>query len=141
VPPELAPYLGVFASSVSARMARFDRDQSVLLAHLAGADGLAQMAALYERLSHPDLAPAMAELAHRFEALGERMDDAAIDAVVDDFVAALSPVIQAFSADTADMDLGGSMGFLDEYAADTLTQAQRLVLERLGTRMGGTNAT
>ena len=134
VPPELAPYLRIFASSVSPEMARFDRDQSVLLAHLAGAEGLARMATLYERLSRPDLAPAMAELSSRFDRVGEGMDDAAIDAVVDDFVAALSPVIEAFAAENAELDLGGTMGFLDEHAAGTLTGGQQLVLERLATR-------
>jgi hypothetical protein len=130
----------VFAPSLSAEMARFDRDQSVLLAHLAGADGLARMATLYERLSRPDVAPVMVELAGRFDRLGERVDDAEIDAVVDDFVVALSPVIEAFAAENAEVDLAGSMGFLDEYAADRLTHGQRLMLERLSARMGGASA-
>lgn len=138
VPPELAPYLARFAASVSPDMARYDRDQSVLLAHLAGEDGLAQMAALYERLSRPDLAAAMAELAGRFDRLGQQGDDTEIDAVVDDFVAALSPVLEDFADANSALDLGGASSFFDEYAADRLTPAQRLVMERLGTRMSGT---
>ena len=141
VPPELAPFLGRFSAAVSPAMARYDRDQSVLLAHLAGAEGLAQVAALYERLSSADLAPAIADLSGRFDRLVPESDDREIEQMVDDFVAAFTPVMEELADVGAGMDLGASSGIFDEHAADRLNVAQRRALTLLEARFGATRDT
>lgn len=71
LPPELAPFLAVFAATgLSPEMVKIDRDQSVLLAHLVGADGMPHLASFYQRLSAPGLAPEVAAVSERFARLG-----------------------------------------------------------------------
>src|SRR5690606_35746557 len=66
LPPELAPFLAAFANGLSPELARFDRDQSVLLAHLVGGDGMPRIVRFYERLSGPELFSAAAAVSERF---------------------------------------------------------------------------
>ena len=47
VPPELAPFLAVFATGSSPDLDRMDRDQSILLAHLAGDEGMPDIVRFY----------------------------------------------------------------------------------------------
>ena len=56
LPPELAPFLALFAASGStADLSRIDRDQSILLAHLYGEEGMPWLTRFYARLAAPDL--------------------------------------------------------------------------------------
>ena len=98
VPPELAPVAAaLIAAGLSSPMARFDRDQSVLLAHLAGRDGLSRLVGFFERLVEPDRTAAVAIVMNRFGSL----DEESPETEVDDVVAALTELSVELSAELA----------------------------------------
>jgi DNA-binding transcriptional MerR regulator len=71
LPPELGPFLAAWArASPSKELTKIDRDQSILLAHLAGTEGMPHLVAIFERLSDPSLLAEMGILMARFDALG-----------------------------------------------------------------------
>jgi DNA-binding transcriptional MerR regulator len=131
LPPELAPFLAAFAPRLSPELARYDRDQSVLLAHLVGDEGLPDLARFYERVSGADLAPSLADFADRFAHLGPGSPEAEISALVDDFAALVEPLIEEFSAATQPTGLDGTAGLFTQYAADALNEQQLEALARL----------
>jgi DNA-binding transcriptional MerR regulator len=76
LPPELGPFLAQWArANPSPELAKIDRDQSILLAHLAGAEGMPHLVSMFERMTDPTFLADMARLVGRFEALGA-VDDA-----------------------------------------------------------------
>jgi DNA-binding transcriptional MerR regulator len=79
LPPELGPFLAQWArANPSPELAKIDRDQSILLAHLAGAEGMPHLVSMFERMTDPTFLADMARLVGRFEALGA-VDDAGAD--------------------------------------------------------------
>lgn len=147
LPPELAPFLALFAASGStADLSRIDRDQSILLAHLYGEEGMPWLTRLYARLSAPDLLAAGTDLAERFEALGDAplaaprdatpaAQQAEIDALVDAFMTRFAPVLEEFFAAEPEPQLGDGASMFTAYEADSLSDAQREVLARIGRRL------
>lgn len=138
LPPELSQFVATLAGAgLSADLARLDRDQAVLLAHLAGDDGMPGLARLYERLVDPGLVDAIVSLSERFGRLGPGSADENVAELVDDFVTTLAPVIADFSASEPMIDLMGSSEILDRYTTDALTEQQQSVLAQLGARLDG----
>lgn len=134
LPPELAPFLAVFAATgLSPGMARIDRDQSVLLAHLAGDEGMPQLARFYQRISAPALAPAVVDIAERFDRLGPASTEQEIAALVESFVASFEPLLEEFSDASEPDGLIASASLFSEYTADVLNEQQRRVLAQLAT--------
>ncbi|MEE6274579.1 MerR family transcriptional regulator [Georgenia sp. MJ206] len=134
LPPELAPPLAAFvAAGLSPEMARLDRDQSVLLAHLVGEEGMPYLAGLYARLSTPEFVTAATALLDRFGRLGPDSPGTEDSALVDGFVAALAPFIGGLADDEEAVDLSGFAGIIGEYVAGVLNERQRAVLERIET--------
>ncbi|WP_157963541.1 MerR family transcriptional regulator [Actinocorallia populi] len=132
-PPELARFLARFADAYpSPGLAGFDRDQSVLLAHLADETAMPEVARLYERLSSPDLLPAMVALNVRFDALDAGTAPEDRDAFVDDFTSALAPVVQEIAG--APSGLADASDLLGAYSADVLNATQRRALEMISER-------
>jgi len=137
LPPELAPAAAAFAAAgVPADVARADRDQAVLLAHLAGEDGARALAEVYRRLSARDVVPVLASLSERFGRLGPDTDDAEVDAVVVGFVEAFGPLVADLAAGEPTPDLDRAAVLLGEHAADVLSERQREALARIEAGLG-----
>lgn len=136
LPPELAPFLAVFAAAdASPELAQFDREQSVLLAHFAGEAGTTRLVRLYERLADPALAPAAAALSERFARLGPDSSDEDVSDMVESAVASFAPLIEELAAADPALDLGGFEGLLNEHTADMLNERQREALAALEARL------
>ncbi|MER7168697.1 MerR family transcriptional regulator [Micromonospora sp. NPDC000207] len=132
LPPELAPFLAVFAATgLSPQLTRLDRDQSVLLAHLVGDEGMPHLARVYEQISTSTLAPAVVELATRFDRLGPATTEEEIEELVDAFVSAFGPVLDGLFEESAPPGLSRSGSLLTEYTTDVLNEQQRHTLTRL----------
>ncbi|NJP65911.1 MerR family transcriptional regulator [Streptomyces spiramenti] len=135
VPPELAPFLAVFAAAgLPADVVRLDRDQSVLLAHFAGEEGMARLARFYERLSGPALFPVVAAVSDAFSRLGPQTTDEEISTFAETFAAALGPEIGGLglgSEEDPTPDLGDAVEMLGRHTDDVLNPQQRRALQRL----------
>ncbi|MBX0299212.1 MerR family transcriptional regulator [Cryobacterium sp. 1639] len=138
LPPALASSLARFAASgASPAMNRMDRDQVILLAHLAGEDGIDRLARVYGRLAEPDVLSGVAAVSRQFDDLADDASEREIDAMVAEFVARLSPLL-------ADLDDGNDEPLFDEaavaplfdaYQADVLNRAQRNALAQVTERL------
>lgn len=132
LPPELAPFFAVFATSgLSPELVRADRDQSVLLAHLVGDDAMPVLERFYARLTQPDLVPAVTEIAERFGGLGPGSTDEETTALVEMFVRTFRPVLAELEAAGEHIDLGGSADLFGEYTSGQLNERQLRVIEQL----------
>ncbi|MDF2560499.1 MAG: hypothetical protein K0R99_1945 [Microbacterium sp.] len=138
VPPELAPVVSAFvAAGLSPEMARFDRDQAVLLAHLAGEEGLPQLVRFYERLAGPGRARAAADLMNRFGAIDDATDAAVVDAIVDELVDVCLDLFDEIDDPGIGNRLSGAAHVVSEYADESLNPRQRAVLDRVENRLAG----
>lgn len=136
LPPELAPFLAAFAAAgASPEMARFDREQTVLLAHAVGEQGMPHLADFYERISAADLVAVVAVLSERFSRLGPGSGDHDAEELADDFVHAFGAVLTDFAAGDPPLDLGPSSQFLGEYTDELLNDQQRQVLTHVEARL------
>lgn len=136
LPPELAPFLAVFASAgVAPELARFDRDQSVLLAHLAGEDGLPHIARFYERLSAPELVPAVAGISERFGRLGSDSSEQDIAELIESFMTTFAPVVAELSASDPLIDLSAAADVFAQHTTDLLNDQQQHAIEELERRL------
>jgi DNA-binding transcriptional MerR regulator len=136
IPPDLAPFLAVFAASgQSPDLVQLDREQSVLLAHLAGAEGMPQLARFYERISDPALAPAVAAISQAFERLGPDSSAHELEELIDTVTSAFAPVVAELTASEPPLDLSGAADLIAEYYADLLNQQQRRAVEELERRL------
>jgi DNA-binding transcriptional MerR regulator len=139
LPPELGPFLAQWSSAnPSKRLAKIDREQSILLAHLAGAEGMPHLVAMFERLSDPALLAEMATLMARFEALGagdvagEATPSASSDAEINDlteaFLTVIVPAVRDIREAGSPLDFTASAALLAEHTDQSLTVPQRRVL-------------
>ncbi|PZQ91515.1 MAG: MerR family transcriptional regulator [Leifsonia xyli] len=133
LPPELGPFLA--ATAGSSELARFDREQTVLLAHFAGAAGLPRIAQFYERLNDPALSVDVATVNERFGRLGPESSEGEARALVDDFTALLAPMLLDLVASEPMSEIDGAAGLFDEYARDVLNEQQRRTVEALEARL------
>ena len=138
IPPELARFITEFTDvGISPTLARMDREQAILLAHLAGESGMRRLVEVYEKLSDPALRDELADLARDFEALQPGVADEQIDHVVEAYLRVIevfsSPEIVPSQLETIDTRTLG--GLLDDYQRDGFTEPQRrafaLVLDRV----------
>ncbi|WP_454119108.1 MerR family transcriptional regulator [Microbacterium lacticum] len=136
LPPELAPFLAVFATGVSPELAKFDRDQSVLVAHLAGDGGIQHIARFYERLSEPDLVPAVAAVSERFGQLGPDSTERDIAELIESFMTTFAPVVTELAASQPPIDLTAAADIFAEHTSDLLNEQQQRALEELEGRLG-----
>lgn len=135
LPPALAPFFSAFAAAgVAPEVARFDRDQSMLLAHLAGEDGIPHIARFYERLSAPDLAPKVTDVAERFARLGPESTEYDIAELIESFTTTFASVVVEFTAADPPIDLSAAAEMFAEHTADVLNDQQLHALEELERR-------
>jgi DNA-binding transcriptional MerR regulator len=136
VPPELAPFLAAYAAAgPPPELLRFDRDQTVLLAHLAGSDGTTRLAAVYERFAEPGHVAVATALSARFARIGPDSSDHDIDDLVGCIVAAFAPVFAEIAAADPPLDPTGSTDLVAEFIAGTFNDRQREALARLEARL------
>ena len=131
LPPELGPFVAMFAAAdLPPELVKFDRDQSVLLAHLAGEDAMPHLTRFYERLSDPAMVPVVRSIAERFGRLGPDSTDQEISALAGDFVTTYRELVAEF-ADEYLLDLGSSSDLISEHTADLLNDQQLQVLAQV----------
>ncbi|MDR6201263.1 DNA-binding transcriptional MerR regulator [Microbacterium sp. SORGH_AS428] len=136
VPPELAPHLAVLAAAGGpADLANMDRDQSVLLAHLAGEEGMPRLTRLYEILSTPALSPLIAEISARFAEIDTDTASAEIDGFIETVVTAFGPIVAEVTDAGGAVDLGPGAGLIDDLVRIQFTPAQRRVLREIERRL------
>lgn len=135
VPPELAPFLSAFPFELSPDLAKFDRDQSVLLAHLAGEESLPQIVRLYERLSEPDLSAVVLDIYARFGQIGAHSTEQEISDLVECAAGAFAPVAASVAASESTIDLSETEHIFSEHSTSLLNEQQRRALEELKVRL------
>lgn len=134
VPPELAPFLAAFAAQQAPGLSPFDRDQSVLVAHLAGEQGMPHVAHFYELLSAPDTVRAVVALAAEFDQLGPETSEVTIAALADRFIATFGPVFAELTASSL-TDLSAVADVFEDHAVASLNEQQRRVIDALKHRL------
>ena len=136
LPPELAQFFTTYAAGgLSDAMARLDRDQTVLLAHLVGAAGMPDLVNLDARISDPDLLPAVTRGAAQFDSLTTDTTADELHRFVDEFVSAFTPIIRELNATAPDFGRTGAAALLAEYTADVLNSTQQRALDLIGARL------
>lgn len=137
VPPELARFLGDITASTSPDAVRIDRDQTVILAHLVGTGGMPHPVRFYERMSNPELLPAMTETAATFDKLGPETTKNELEQYIDRFIEVFSPITRALATDAPDMDLSPAASLFAEYTESVLNDVQQQALSMIGGRLDG----
>ncbi|MGC5010207.1 MerR family transcriptional regulator [Streptosporangium sp. DT93] len=138
VPPELARFFAAFAlAGTSPAMNRIDRDQSVLLAHLLGEEGVSYLTVFYERVAAPGTVEVVTELARRFDRLEADADPAVVGRLADDFAERMGALVAGLtwpegSADLLDRKVHE---LFDQYMRDALNPAQKIVIARVTERL------
>lgn len=141
LPPELAPFLAMFAATAqSPELVQYDREQSVLLAHLAGEEGMVHLTSFYERVSDPALASDLAAIAQRFERLGPDSTEHDVEELLELFMATFAPLIADLAAGDPPLDLSGGSDLIAEYSAGLLNEQQQRVLDELERRLSERDA-
>lgn len=136
LPPELAPYAAVFATAdLPPELVRADRDQSVLLAHLAGDGAIPHLVRLYARLADPEIVPAVTAVAEQFGRLGPGSTTVEIAAVVDAFVEVFHQAVAELADAGPELDLSASADLLDEYTRGAHNAQQLRVLDEVAVRL------
>lgn len=141
LPPELAPFLAALAAGVPPELAKFDRDQSILLAHFAGDDAMRHIARVYERLSDPELIPVVADISSRFGRLGSDSTDQDVDDLIESFLTTFAPVVAELAAAEPPIDLNAAADVFAEHTVGLLNEQQRHALEELERRLSGAGRT
>ena len=132
LPPELAGFPALLAvPGLPPDVEKMDRDQTVLLAHLAGEGGMPQLVSFYELLSSPELVSAVADFAGRFDKLGPASSNEDISSLIESFITNFGPAIREYTNSERPVYLDGSADLFGEYSSDVINEQQREVLERL----------
>lgn len=136
VPPELGPFLAASAAAgLSPEMVHIDREQSVLLAHVVGEDGMPELARLYSELSDPLVLRRLGGLYNRFEECGPHSSAEDLEALVNDFIDVLAPVTNRMDSVGQVIDLTGYVGLFDDYTVGRLNHEQQRVMTALARRL------
>src|SRR5690606_13341116 len=91
LPPELSELRSTSGAGVPADMARHEHEQLILLGHLLGEDGPAELAALLGEAGRETVAR-MEPLTARFYSLGPDAPDDEVASLIDAWVTALEPL-------------------------------------------------
>lgn len=129
LPRELAPYAAILAASASTNeIARFDREQTILLSHLAGPDGAGAITALYARFADPSVAEVTQSFSERFAALPPDASTDEITVLVEYLVTSFGPLVRELRLEIADVDVSRATALLTDHAEDVLNAAQQQAL-------------
>ncbi|WP_269306004.1 MerR family transcriptional regulator [Aeromicrobium sp. HA] len=137
--PDLPPELAAHAALVSAiglppRLAKLEREQLLLLAHLGGEEASRLIQEMYERFAEPSLMESFGLIYERFDALDESTPAAEVERLVAESVDALAGVVAGLDLDTP-LDLGTAETLFDEHGATHLNPVQVRALNLIGDRL------
>jgi len=138
LPPELARFVAMFAGSgLSESMARMDREQAILLTHLAGDDGNRQLVEMYERMTEPPTRELLIQLARDFDALGAEATDEQVAEVVAHGLRVIGPLSHELSPPDAVplVDERQLAHLLSDYQRGTFTGPQQRAFAELIERL------
>jgi DNA-binding transcriptional MerR regulator len=140
LPPELARFQAAFeAAGLSREMARIDRDQSLLLAQVAGEEAMTDLSRIYERLTAPDI---VGELTAAMDVLGALHADAALEevqAVSHRLGAVLAPFVSEIASPVPPFDSRAVGLLLGAHSDAVLNEGQRRALALLEEQLTGTD--
>jgi DNA-binding transcriptional MerR regulator len=129
LPSEFAPFAALFAASATTQeIARFDREQTILLSHVAGPHGAAAITALYARFADPAVLEVSQAFTERFAALPPDASTDEITALVDYVVDTFGPLVRELRLEIADVDVSRAAALLTAHAVDMLNGAQHRAL-------------
>ena len=138
LPPELAQVVDAFAASAPPSVRQMDREQAVLLAHLAGEDGVGGLAEVYETLSSPELAGQVLQFYTGFADLTPETSAEDLERLVAGFMETVAVPLQEALAGAGQLLAAGEpavAAVFDEYRQSALNPAQQraltLITERL----------
>lgn len=134
LPPEFARHARLFDPAVPTSLARFDREQLILLSHLAGEEGLTELARFYDGFTDPELIELAARFGARFNALDEDTDPAEMMLLVDETVEQMLPIVRSLGSGDIPFDLGDKARLLGDHSAELLNPVQLRTLALLEER-------
>ena len=139
LPPELALIVDSFAASAPDPVRRMDREQAVLLAHLAGDEGLGALAEVYKTLSSRELGGQVLQFYSDFAGLTPETPGADVERLVAGFVETVAgPVREALAGSgVLAADESTVTAVFDEYRHSALNPAQQLALTKITDRLEG----
>lgn len=140
LPPELAQVVDAFAASAPASVRQMDREQAILLAHLAGEDGVNSLAEVYEKLSSSELADGVLQFYTDFAGLTQETSDEELEQLVTGFVETVAVPVRDALAGSGQLlaaDESAVTAVFDEYRQTALNPAQQLALARITERLEG----
>jgi DNA-binding transcriptional MerR regulator len=138
LPPELAAYgptISAFAD-VAPDLARHEREQVVLLAHLLGETGTSALAGALAQ--HAIFTPATTELLRRFAELGPDTPQEVIERLADDMVTHYRPLLENWPDIEFGADVSSMLAAYGEHILnDQQHRANQMFADRLINRMAG----
>ncbi|PPF45974.1 MerR family transcriptional regulator [Pseudoclavibacter sp. AY1F1] len=137
LPPELAAFMGTLSGHLSPELEQMDRDQTVLLAHLVGEEGMPHLVGYYEQLSDPELVPQIVAITAEFHRLSDETSEADFVSFVEKFVETFAQVVSSLRADAPELDLSDAAGLFDEYSESMLNETQQRAMAIVGERLDG----
>lgn len=135
VPLSLASAMKSLSAGASPDLAKFDRDQSVLLAHLAGEQNIPFITGLYQSLSESSHVSAVQAINERFVLLGPDSSESELAEIVEDFISVMLPVFQEIGGDQEGADLNGNADVFLEQATGFFNSQQRQVFAEIERRI------
>ncbi len=130
LPPSLARYSAVFAATgASPDSVRFDREQLILLAHLAGKEGEKDLERFYALVAEPGVLERSLEFNKRFGMLDSSTTDEELEAFVSEMVAEFAPLVREFTSEGGEMDFSSGEKLLLDYSRDVLNPTQLRAIE------------
>jgi len=137
-PPELARFSALLAvDGLSPELAKMDREQAILLAHLVGEEHMADLVGFFESLTEPDVTAATLALSERFVHLTDETPTDEVESFVRDVVEHSTLMVTLMSpafTDAAVVDDRAS-ALMAQHIGDALNPTQNRVLAELVRRL------
>ena len=137
-PPELARFANALSvEGLSPAIVKADREQSLLLAHLVGAEGMGALIDLLEGINEPAVAAVIRDLVERFAAISDDTPPHEVEAFVSEVVSQSAVILrEANPAILGDGLLDARLSaLLEQHLGDSLTPAQKRVADELTRRL------
>lgn len=131
LPPELAAWRSAPEAEIPADMARYEHEQLVLLGHLLGAEGSADLSGLREAFA--DGGTLSTALIQRFYALDADTPEHEVEALIKDWLAFLRPALARLDERTAPAPQTPAL--LDQLSQRDLRPVQHRVMRTLQERL------
>lgn len=136
LPPELAPFVALWAGlNTSPELAKMDHDQTILLAHLVGPEGLPGLVSMFERITEPELLARFTLFTERFDAITPDATDAELSEQIEPFLSAIAPIIQELHSRWMPLNLSRAEHLFAEHTTSTLNSGQVRALSLLESRI------